>query len=164
MTTTQTPEALRQQAAERDLSAAESFDRCDTDGYLSQWAATVTARKLRTQADLAEAGGRWEFPALFNLDGEQVPAKLVRTRYGMSWMLLDETGECIGWFNRSKAQDPAKAKAANERKGYRIGTVKAEALVVMEEGGAWQLCPVIVPRSRADVAFGRNVEIVSDGR
>jgi hypothetical protein len=164
MTTTQAPESLRRQAAEADARAFESFERCDTDGYLSQWASQVTARELRAKADLAEAGGRWEFPALFNLDGEQVPAKLVQTRYGLSWMLLDAEGRCAGWFNRSKAQDEAKAKAANERKGYRIGRVRADAVVVMEEGGAWQLYPVIVPRSRDDVAFGRNVEIVDNGR
>src|SRR5690606_26317917 len=59
-------EELREMARGRDREAADSFDRCDTDGALSQWASGINAQKYRLQADIAENGGMWEFPALFD--------------------------------------------------------------------------------------------------
>ena len=68
---------LRSEAAKREQSAADSFDRCDTDGFLSQWASGLTARELRLQAEIEEADGLAEFRGLFDKDGNRIKAKLV---------------------------------------------------------------------------------------
>jgi hypothetical protein len=48
---------LRQQATKHAQDAIDSFDRCDTDGFLSQWASGVMSQKKSLEADLLEAGG-----------------------------------------------------------------------------------------------------------
>jgi hypothetical protein len=79
---------LRAQAAQHDRDAAESFERCDTDGFLSQWASGMTAQLKRTQATLAEHGDTWTFArtVLTRTDGSIVEdAREVTTRYGQRW-------------------------------------------------------------------------------
>lgn len=79
---------LRAKAAQHRADADASFDRCDTDGFLSQWASGINARKADFAADIAAAGGVWTFErvVLETLDGEPVAdARAVNTRYGMKW-------------------------------------------------------------------------------
>ncbi len=98
----QTAEQLRESAAQHDQNAADSFERCDTDGFLSQWASTITAQKEREQADILDAGGIATFGRyeLQTLDGEAVNAKIINGRHGLCWALMDDddkfTGEFIG--------------------------------------------------------------------
>lgn len=80
---------LRDYAQTCRTRSAESFERCDTDGFRSQAANDVTARVYDLQAGLLESGGLSSFPALFDLDGNQVPAVRVDGQYGMVWKLLD---------------------------------------------------------------------------
>ena len=88
-------------AHQADQEAQDSFDRCDTDGFLSQWASGMTGRLHRAKAEIAEQGGKAEFPALFDLAGNLVAAKLVETRYGMSWGILPDDspdGSFVSWL------------------------------------------------------------------
>lgn len=81
-------EALREEAAANEQDAADSFDRCDTDGFVSQWASQQMAGLHRAQADIAEHGGRWTFERVMleTTDGEPVAdARQVQTRYGRRW-------------------------------------------------------------------------------
>ena len=64
MDTNKTAEQLRAEASRMAQEAADSFARCDTDGFLSQWAMDLGARERRAQAAIVEAGGVCEFPAL----------------------------------------------------------------------------------------------------
>lgn len=106
MTTTQTnttdiaAEAarLRTEAAAHWQERADSFERCDTDGFLSQWASGLTAQHRSAEARLLEDGGVAEFITLFDLDGNWVPSRLVEGKYGTSWMVLDETGKRTGVY------------------------------------------------------------------
>jgi hypothetical protein len=86
---TQTATELRQQAAAHEADARESFERCDTDGFLSQWASGINASVARKQASIVEAGGvaTFERTLLVTLDGEATDARLVNTRYGKKWRL-----------------------------------------------------------------------------
>lgn len=77
----------RTKAAESAKRAADSWERSDTDGFLSQWASGLTADKARMQADLIERGSTHEFIALFDLSGNWVPARPVDGRYGRSWYI-----------------------------------------------------------------------------
>ncbi len=57
-------EKLEQMAKDCLLREQESFDRCDTDGFLSQWANTISAREYRAQAQILRQGGYDSFPVL----------------------------------------------------------------------------------------------------
>jgi hypothetical protein len=80
-------ENLRAQAAEHRRNAAESFDRCDTDGFLSQWASGMNADLADRNADIAEHGGVWTFERVIleRADGTPLDARAVQTRYGKRW-------------------------------------------------------------------------------
>lgn len=82
-----TAAALRAKASQHRADAAESFDRCDTDGFVSQWASDMNAIKADRNADIAAAGGVWTFErvVLEREDGTPVDARAVDTRYGMKW-------------------------------------------------------------------------------
>lgn len=69
----------------------DSWDRSDTDGFLSQWAFGFTAKIYTTCANVAENGGLAGFPLLFDKEtDEQVPAVAVDGKYGRVWLLTDE--------------------------------------------------------------------------
>lgn len=121
--TAKTAEEWRAEANAHERQAEESFERCDTDGFLSQWASKMTAQLDRARADIAERGGTWIFPVLLTLDGERVPAKLINGRYGKCWALLDGEGEFTGEFVGAFP----KRESTLERKGYREGDEEAPA-------------------------------------
>lgn len=163
-TATATAAQLRDQAAEHDRKAEESFQRCDTDGALSQWADSRMAGLYRLQADIEENGGRALFVALFDLDGNLVPAKWIETRYGMAWALLDEDnprGRFKGFFRPSEARDGHRARATDARRGYYVGYVMAPAKAELRGGN---VCTVTACAVRTDGGFSRDVEIVDDGQ
>jgi hypothetical protein len=122
--------ALRAEAAKCDERAAESFERCDTDGFVSQWSDGLNAQKLRTEADIADAGGLWTFARtrLVRLDGTETDAREVKTRYGYRWR-LDSTDE---WLPVHPARESTLA-----RRGYReVEEVEvAEAKVTFDGHG-----------------------------
>ncbi|MFD1145901.1 hypothetical protein [Saccharothrix hoggarensis] len=136
-------EGLRMAARGRHAAARESFDRCDTDGFLSQWAATSTAEKAELAAQLADAQGLWDFPALFNLAGELVSAREVQGRYGWSWVLDDEKHIAANggsrWVNTSRSSNEATQAAYLRRKGYTQGVIRARGRVKATSGGGFSV-------------------------
>jgi hypothetical protein len=132
-THTRTPESLRELARQKENDAHESFQRCDTDGALSQWASEINARRLYVEADILENDGLAEFPALFTLDGELVAAIVIDGRFGPCWMLLDDAGESLGEF---VPFSPAR-RSTLEKRGYTQGLVlrPARAKVSAHSGG-----------------------------
>lgn len=147
----------REEASSRRRQSYDSFERSDTDGALTQWAADVTANKYDAYAELASRGGKSEFPALMDTNGNLVPAKLVNTRFGQSWMLLNEKGDSSGkWVNPSHAATAEKRNAAMAKKGYQVGLVRTKAGVGLTDG--------LTPHPyfyRADSGFDPNAEIVA---
>lgn len=86
---------LRKLAAEKRARSRESFERCDTDGFLSQWASDISAQELEAKADILERGGVAWFPGLY--DGERrVAAKIIHGRYGKVWMLREDEQQRYG--------------------------------------------------------------------
>lgn len=88
-TAAETAAALRAKAAQHEQDARDSFERCDTDGFLSQWASQQMSALERTNARIAEVGGVWTFSRLqlLTTDGEATDARLVETKYGQRWRL-----------------------------------------------------------------------------
>jgi hypothetical protein len=110
--TTKSPEELRGEAAQDRQDALDSFERSDTDGFVSQWASSMTAQLKEVQARIAEYDGyaRFRRVRLETVDGRATDARLVKTRYGKKWR-LDSTDEWITPF-------PARERTML-RKGYR---------------------------------------------
>lgn len=118
-------EALEASAAAHEAEREASFQRCDTDGFMSQWASGLCAQKDRAEARLLEAEGLAEFPALFDLQGQWVPARLIDGKFGPCWMVLDHKGEFKGEFVGAFP----KQEATLAKKGYCEGVVMRPARV-----------------------------------
>lgn len=76
-------------ADEEERKEQESFQRCDTDGALSQRCWTINAEKYRQCARLAESDGMGYAETLMDGDRE-LDAIIVNGRYGSVWLLRDE--------------------------------------------------------------------------
>ncbi|MEZ0076309.1 hypothetical protein [Planotetraspora sp. GP83] len=156
---------LREQATAEDVKALQSFDRCDTDGALSQWAWGLTAAELRLQASIEEAGGKALFPALFDTAGRLVSAVLRHGEWGPYFALLDENGRIYGkWFTPSKWKDARRARAADAAKGFYVGYVMAPAKAEIR-GGSLVSCSAVAVRT--DDGFSteaEGVEIIDNGQ
>jgi hypothetical protein len=149
---------LRAEAREQDRKAYDSFESCDTDGFLSQWAAGRMSALKHLEADLVEMGGKAEFAGLFDLDGNLVPAVRVDGRWGASsWKLLNERGRCAGWFNESQAKTQERRLAAHKAKGYYVGRVRVPARAELVGNSA---APALV---RVD-DWNADAEIVDNGQ
>ena len=126
-----TPEEWRKMSISSSRSADESFDRCDTDGFLSQWASGQMSRLYEAIAELAEAGGEWELPVLTDLEGNEIPnSKIVRTRFGTKWLVTDEKDNAVVWLPFR----PAK-KSTLGNKGYAETTAIKQAVVRTYDAG-----------------------------
>jgi hypothetical protein len=156
----------RELATARDAKAVESFDRCDTDGFVSQWADGLMAQEHRLAAEIADNGGRAQFPALFDLDGNLVAAKLItmedRYSYGQvtKWGVLendDPRSRVVQWITAFPVR-----KSTMVRKGFTEGYVMAPARADMA-GSGQGLAGAHTVRAvakRTDGGFSRDVEIV----
>lgn len=141
-------EVWREMARDCARRERESFERCDTDGYLSQWAMSVTARLYGEIARVAERGGVWDFEMLADANGDVIEgAREYRTRYGWAWRLPDGR-----WFNPSRDRHDSARAAKDLAKGFQFVTVTRPAVVIMvNDGGLWGCSPVIMPRLTPDV-------------
>ena len=125
-----TAEQWRAEAAEMFAKREESWDRSDTDGFVSQWALGSLSQSYSLCAELAEADGLTEVCALFDLDGELVPSVHGWGDYGEYFAVLDnEERGCRRFFSPSKAKNPAIERKNNAAKGFYIGTVKTAGKV-----------------------------------
>jgi len=82
-------EALETEAREATQRAHDSFERSDTDGCLTQWAAGITADLRRVQARILRDGGNASFCGLYEGD-RRVAARLITTQFGTSWLLRED--------------------------------------------------------------------------
>src|SRR5512140_3698228 len=95
---------LRARARTSRQFAQDSWERSDTDGFVTQYASDLSAREHEANAEIMEHGGYADFVALFDTNGHLVPgARLVQTRYGRAWV-YEANGE-TQWFNPSNAQN-----------------------------------------------------------
>lgn len=101
-------------------------------------ASTYEEKKEMLQTELVLTGGKTETVALFNLDGEMLPAKLlpVANRYTGEkeyiWGILkdnDPKSEVKEWFRPSKAKKEETANRNNASKGYYVGKVWTPAYI-----------------------------------
>jgi len=153
LTETKTADDFRASAAEREKRAADSFERCDTDGFLSQWASGINAQLDRTKAGLIEDGKTALFDGLFEGD-RRVKAKIIRTQFGSCWLLHDDEADLIERRGKKflptgdnsrvlrdlglrQAGERAPAWAAFGGEGRGLGSLTSVRIDVFRTGDPW---------------------------
>lgn len=145
-----TSDELRRMAAESHKRASDSFERSDTDGFLSQWASDLTGSIYSLAADLADNGWTREMEALFDLDGNLLDAHLKDGKFGLSWMIRNPDGT-VRWVGTSHAKKAARRRAHYESKGVCEGRVARRVVPATAEGGPMGVSPTwIIDRDYAD--------------
>jgi hypothetical protein len=127
-----TAEQYRALADEAHQRRIESFERCDTDGFLSQFALDIQVSEYMKWAHLAENDFQDTFETLADMDGNLVPCRFIKTQFGYAYGVyasFEEAQNCgkiikwVGTGNRTA-----------KNKGYKIVDVEAEAKVVFSGG------------------------------
>lgn len=67
---------LEKEAAAMRQRAEDSFQRCDTDGFLSQWANQIGARKNDAKIALLRTANHSQFPVLCDIDGNVIADRI----------------------------------------------------------------------------------------
>lgn len=143
----------------------ESNMRSDTDGAVSQWVSGLSAHRDDVSAELIANGGKARFRAVFDTEGNIVPARSITTQYGNSWGLMDPSdpkGSFTGFFSDSKATKPETAYKNNAKKGYRMGYVIAPGKVEYTDspfGGIGSVYATVRP---VDARFSSDDVIITD--
>jgi hypothetical protein len=112
---------------------------------------------------LKQNDNKADFPALFDLAGKLVAARLVATRTGSSWIVLksdNPDSKGVAWFNASNARSPLVARRHDAAHGYYIGSVLALARVALVGYATHSLHVAIV---RNDGGFSRHARVLDNG-
>lgn len=145
--------------------SAESFERSDTDGALTQWALDTTAREYNVAASLADDHGYLEYHALFTVDGELASTHHGFGQYGEYWVLNDKAARKFGkrFFNPSQARNPDTEYRNNRKKGFVIGRIRVRGYVT-NLSGPDALTPIFGAVPYVDDLKAGNFEIISRDR
>lgn len=141
-----TGEQWRALAAEAGREAAESFERCDSDGFLSQWASQQMQSRYFSMAAIADEGHICERPAVFDLAGNLVSLDDRTNDWGNRYWTI-ATNEGRKYFSESNASKLKTARANNEKKGYRLGWVMAKVEMTDFD---WKFTDEIVSTTTSD--------------
>lgn len=140
-----TADEWRAMAKNNSQEALDSFQRSDTDGYLSQWASNVMASVYLACANLAEKDGIAEMAWPFTPDHQPVDQwRWVQGKYGSSVMIVHH-GERSFW-SPSEAKKGVQRLERDMAKGWHWGTIRTEAVVGMT-GDRISVRPVTLPKN-----------------
>ena len=147
-------EKAKAEQARYAAQRAESEERCDTDGFVSQRCHQLNANVESYKIELAERGGYDMFPGLFNrTTGERMPAVLEEGTYGWHWRLCDPaTGQ----------RPHGKGAYINDTRGPRGAVAKAGCVVL----GEWATAEARVVGSGkgfSGLATARGSTVRTDG-
>ena len=126
---TRTADELRKDADNCRVRRQESFERCDTDGFMSQAALDIMAQVYEHQANIVENGGKWTFYGLYE-GNRRVPARHVEGQFGTSWCLADDAD--VAKFGRRFIPIGAKSRVQRE---LGLREAQEEDLAKAESGG-----------------------------
>jgi len=151
-------ETYEAEADRNEKSKRESFERSDTDGFVSQWASGINANLNHEKARISRQEGLDTFSGLYSGD-TRVRAKIVNGRYGSVWFIDDcdrqLTGgrEFIPTGSRSKVQ---RELGLSERQE----TAPAWACTAGSGTGLSGACSVRVITYRTGCKWGSDAELV----
>lgn len=152
-TATMTADEYRAAASAHNQEAADSFERCDTDGFLSQWASGINAIRMNALATLAENGGRAYFEVYVDDAGEPVPARRISTKYGTRVAVFATWSDCVS--RSGKIVEWLSPKKADAR--WESGYFEAEAAIEMRGGYAQQAR--LLPARGYDLGLGAYYDV-----
>jgi len=148
---------MRANAQQSRAADVESFERCDTDGFLSQWGHRSMASEYEAKASLIESHGRAEFPAIFTPGGELIDATRVQSQFGgWRWRTADRR-----YLNQSAAKSAERRAATNLASGFVLGTISDAAYVELAGSTYTNIRPV---RFRADERDYSKVIVIDNGQ
>lgn len=108
-----TAQEWREMAAQCYRDRADSIERSDTDGFLSQWASSQMADRYLNCARVAEQGGL-EMTAFISLHTKRViKGRWIQGAYGATY--LTEQGY---WITPSRAINPQTRRVNEAKKGF----------------------------------------------
>jgi hypothetical protein len=107
-------------------------------------------------AQVAQGGVTVETSALFDLEGNWTPARLVENKYGFSWLVLDENGKSKGIF----VPYASKKRETQAKHGFVEGKVRVPAKAEMWGGKLMQAG--LVPAD--EVGTVKPIEIITTDR
>lgn len=114
----------RAKATRSEQDAHDSFERCDTDGFLSQWASNQMATRYLAIARATERGGRIEHTAFIDIEtGEMIRGRWRETQHGAGYA-PEHGGK---WIFPSNAKNEATRERNNAKKGVRQISVMVPA-------------------------------------
>jgi len=152
-----TPEEWREEVKRCYRQEQESWERSDSDGFLSQWASTQSARIYNLCAEVAENGNKWEFEVLADAFGNEIEGVTdLKTRYG--WVLRLPDGRI---FKPSSAKDEKLRRKRDAAKGFQFVRVTKPAVVVSRsEKGGFHLLVSVEPRMNVvkENRDGKNID------
>jgi hypothetical protein len=105
---------------------------------------------------LAESDGTVQSVALFDLEGNWTPAKIVEGKFGFSWLVLDEKGKSIGVF----IPYASKKRETQAKRGFVEGIVRVPAKVAYS--GGFRPSARIVPAN--EIGTVKPVKIINADR
>jgi hypothetical protein len=128
-------------AEEAENVRAESFRRCDTDGFLSQYASNITAAVWREKASIIENQGFARFVVLVDSEGTIVADRSFSNQYGTSWIVFDEHQDRLGRkfipYDGSHVEGQNLGKSRiQKRLGLRQEFKEAEAWICVKDSTA----------------------------
>ena len=91
----------------------------------------VERKREQLETELANSDGTTQTSALFDLDGNWTPAKLVMGQYGYSWLVLDANGKSTGVF----VPFASKKRETQAKRGFVEGIVRVPAKVTYAYAG-----------------------------
>ncbi len=146
-----TAEDYEKMAVETGTRNSEMLDRNGgdlDDCFVSSACHNLTIRVYHMLAALVRAGGKHPFTVLKTLAGEPVKAKVVHTRFGLAWMILDDQDQCAGFA----PYKPARAATLAKRGYMETEEEKPAAVRIIANGtgmaGLAGAYPVYVPDTR----------------
>ncbi len=140
------------EAAASRKRSADSFERCDTDGFLSQWASDTMARRYDECADIAENDGRITVSAIFDLEGNFLSCDYREGNYGWYYLVKAEGWTGKAFVTTSSANKATTRAKNNAKKGITEGTVSVPAYLHLRTG---------MVRADRDAIRNGDVRIVS---
>jgi len=147
-------------AARNEQAKSESFERSDTDGFVSQWASGITAELNREKARISRQKGLDTFSGLYSGD-TRVRAKIVNGQYGSVWLIDD----CDQHLTGGREFIPVGSKSRVQRElglSERQETAPAWACTAGSGTGLSGACSVRVITFRTGCKWGSDAELVEE--
>jgi len=138
---TKTAEEWREESSKHSRRKMDSIERCDTDGFVSQWASGLSSQLARKKAEITENDGKDKFWGLYEGD-RRVKAMMLDGKWGPYWLLHEDEEDLRA--KRGKPFIPAGTKSRvqknlglSQRREWAPAWAKMDGRGTGLSGSAW---------------------------